>query len=352
MNRIRKYHEALLEATDLCLARDPRVYLMGLGVPDPKGIFGTTLGLQQKHGAQRVLDMPTAENGMTGVAIGSAIAGMRPILTHQRLDFALLAMEQMVNQAAKWHYMFGGQMRVPLVIRMILGRGWGQGPQHSQSLHAWFAHVPGLKVVMPVTPQDAKGLLIASVEDDNPVIFLEHRWLHNITGHVPEGHYTVPIGPARIARSGKDVTIVAASYMVLEALRAAELLAAEGIESEVVDLRTISPLDSDSINESVARTGRLVVADLGTKSFGISGEIVARVVETQLASLKAPPARVSAPDYPTPTSPALANNYYPRAPHIVAAVRRQFGLLVDEASLLVDNSPWLDVPEKSFTGPF
>jgi len=212
--------------------------------------------------------------------------------------------------------------------------------------------VPGLKVVMPVTPQDAKGLLIASVEDDSPVIFLEHRWLHNITGHVPEGHYTVPIGPARIARSGKDVTIVAASYMVLEALRAAELLAAEGIESEVVDLRTISPLDSDSINESVARTGRLVVADLGTKSFGISGEIVARVVETQLASLKAPPARVSAPDYPTPTSPALANNYYPRAPHIVAAVRRQFGLLVDEASLLVDNSAWLDVPEKSFTGPF
>jgi len=352
MNRILKYHEALLEATDICLAKDPNVYLMGLGVPDPKGIFGTTLGLQKKYGGQRVLDMPIAENGMTGVAIGSAIAGMRPILTHQRLDFALLAMEQMVNQAAKWHYMFGGRMRVPLVIRMILGRGWGQGPQHSQSLHAWFAHVPGLKVVMPATPHDAKGMLIASIEDDNPVIFFEHRWLHNITGHVPEGHYTVPLGSARVGRTGRDVTIVAASYMVLEALSAAELLAAEGIEAEVLDIRCISPLDSDSILQSVAKTGRLVIADLGTKSFGISGEIIARVVETSPALFKAAPARVCPPDYPTPTSPALANNYYPRAIHIVAAVRRQFGLPVDEASLSVDSSVFLDVPDKSFTGPF
>src|SRR4030042_2374230 len=166
-----KYFQALNEATDLCMAADPAVYIIGLGGPDPKGIFGSTLGLEQKYGAGRVMDMPVSENAMTGVAIGSALVGMRPIMTHQRIDFALLAMEQVVNQAANWHYMFGGQMSIPLVIRMIIGRGWGQGPQHSQSLQAWFAHVPGLKVVMPTTPYDAKGLLIAAIEDNNPVIF-------------------------------------------------------------------------------------------------------------------------------------------------------------------------------------
>src|SRR5258708_5297087 len=271
MNHIQKFHEALLDATDICVARDPNVYLMGLGVPDPKGIFGTTLGLQQKYGPKRVLDMPVSENGMTGVALGSALVGMRPILTHQRLDFALLAMEQMVNQAAKWHYTFGGKLKAPMVIRLVVGRGWGQGPQHSQSLHAWFAHVPGLKVVMPATPADAKGLFIASVEDNNPVIFSDRRWLHNITGQVPKGHYTVPIGPARTARAGRDVTIVAASYMTLEALRAAELLQADSVEAEVIDLRTISPLDVGTILESVSRTRRLVIADIGSTSFRIGG---------------------------------------------------------------------------------
>ena len=175
MSRELKFFEAIREATDLCLAKDPNVYVVGLGVPDPKGIFGTTSGLAEKYGSQRILDMPTSESAMTGVAIGSALVGMRPILTHQRLDFALYSMDQIVNHAAKWSYMFGGKVKIPLVIRMIVGRGWGQGPQHSQSLQAWFAHVPGLKVVMPATPHDAKGLLIASIEDENPVIFIEHR---------------------------------------------------------------------------------------------------------------------------------------------------------------------------------
>jgi len=258
-----KFFQALNEAIDLCMAMDPVVYVMGLGVPDPKGIFGTTLGLQQKYGSQRVMDMPTAENGMTGVAIGSALVGMRPILTHQRIDFALLAIEQMVNQAAKWHYMFGGQMRIPLVMRMIVGRGWGQGPQHSQSLQAWFAHVPGLKVVMPTTPYDAKGLLIASIEDNNPVVFIEHRWLYNITGHVPEGVYRVPLGRARVIRAGDDLTIAATSYMTLEALRAAEILAEDGVRAEIVDIRTLKPLDEGTILESVRKTGHLIVADAG-----------------------------------------------------------------------------------------
>ena len=225
------------------MAKDPSVYIMGLGVPDPKGVFGTTLGLQQKYGLKRVLDIPLSENAMTGVATGSALVGMRPIITHQRVDFALNAMEQMVNQAAKWHYMFGGQNRVPLVIRMIIGRGWGQGPQHPQSLQSWFAHVPGLRVVMPTTPHDAKGLLISSIEDDNPVIFIEHRWLHGISDHVPEGIYRVPLGKARVVREGRRVTIVATSYMVLESLRASETLSESGIEAEVIDVRCLRPLD-------------------------------------------------------------------------------------------------------------
>jgi len=352
INRTIKYSAAIQEALDLSLERNPAVYLMGLGVPDPKGIFGTTLGLEKKYGSRRVFDIPVAENGLTGIAIGSAITGMRPILTHQRLDFALLAMEQMINQAAKWHYMFGGQASVPAVFRMIIGRGWGQGPQHSQALHALFAHIPGLKVVLPTTPADAKGLLLAAVEDDNPVVFLEHRWLHNISGPVPEGYYTVPIGAARVARAGRDVTLVATSYMTLESLRAAEKLAQEGIEAEVIDLRSISPWDRTTIRESVAKTGRLIVADIGTKSFGIGAEIIAALVEEDLGLLKTAPARVCLPDLPTPTSPALAQYYYPRSPHLVAAARRQFGRPSPASELEPLPDVRYDVPDPTFSGPF
>ncbi|MCL4552848.1 MAG: alpha-ketoacid dehydrogenase subunit beta [Candidatus Marsarchaeota archaeon] len=348
-----KFFQAINEALDLCLDKDPAVYLMGLGVPDPKGIFGTTLGLQQKYGASRVFDMPTSENAMTGVAIGSALVGMRPIMTHQRMDFALLAMEQIVNQAANWHYMFGGQMSVPLVIRMIIGRGWGQGPQHSQSLQAWFAHVPGLKVVMPSTPYDAKGLLVSSIEDNNPVIFLEHRWLHNISGYVPEGAYRVPLGKARVVRQGTDITITALSYMVLEAIRAAELLAKDGISAEVVDIRTLRPLDEDLILTSVRKTGRLLVADTAWKTGGFAGEIVARVCEKAFNDLKAPPVREALPDCPTPTTRSLANSYYPRAVHIVASARRLLGISGDGNGLSQPgHSIPLDVPDSSSTGPF
>ena len=187
MSRQMTCAQALREAQDLCLAADPSVFLMGRGVPDPKGIFGTTSGLAEAHGAERVFDMPCAENAMTGVAIGAALAGMRPVMTHQRVDFALLALEQLCNQAANWRAMFAGQQTVPLTVRLMVGRGWGQGPQHSQCLHAWLAHVPGLKVVMPTTPHDAKGLLIAAIEDDDPVVFIEHRWLHGLRGEVPDG---------------------------------------------------------------------------------------------------------------------------------------------------------------------
>ena len=242
MHRQLKFSEAILEATDQKMAQDSNVYIMGLGVPDPKGIFGTTSGLSAKYGSDRVMDMPTSENAMTGIAIGTAILGMRPIMTHQRVDFFLLALDQLINNAAKWHYMFGNQMKVPLVIRLIIGRGWGQGPQHSQSLHSFFAHIPRLKVVMPATPYDAKGLHISAIEDDNPVIYLEHRWLHGIFGEVPLEPYTVPIGEAKIVQGGKDITIVAASHMVLEAYRAAKWLQEDGINVEIIDLRSIQPL--------------------------------------------------------------------------------------------------------------
>lgn len=348
------YARALNEAVDICLERDPKVYLLGLGVPDPIGVFGTTAGLREKHGADRVFDMPIAENGMTGIALGSALTGMRPVMTHMRLEFAMTAMDQICNQAAKWHYMFGGQSKVPLTMRMIIGRGWGQGPQHSQSLHNWFAHIPGLKVAMPATPHDAKGMLIAAIEDNNPVVFIEHRWLHNIQGPVPEGHYTVPLGEPRLIRQGKDTTIVSSSYATLDALKAANQLAADGINVDVIDLRTIAPLDDTLILESVARTGRLVVADQGTLTAGFAAEIIARVTEKAFDRLKAAPIRVTLPDCPTPTTRALSNYYYPTPGHIAAAVRKAMGLPVDGDPFAGINpaDKTLDVPDKAFTGPF
>ena len=345
------FADALKEGLDQCMAADPTVYAMGLGVPDPKGTFGTTAGLAAKHGAGRVLDMPTSENGMTGVAIGSALVGMRPVMTHQRVDFALLALDQVVTQAAKWHYMFGGRTRIPLVIRLIIGRGWGQGAQHSASLQSWFAHIPGLKVVMPATPHDAKGLLIASIEDDNPVIFLEHRWLHNIRGPVPEGMYRVPIGPPRLVKAGDDVTIAASSYMTLEALRAAEELERDGVSAEVIDVRTMRPLDEALLIESVQKTGRLVAVDNGWTTCGFTAELVALVAEAAFDDLKAPPKRLGFADAPAPTSPALSAQYYPRARDIEAAVRETLG----RPAVARPSEPFsvpLDVPDPSFTGPF
>ncbi len=350
--RMLTFAKAINEALDLCMAKDPRVFVMGLGVSDSKGVFGTTLNLASKYGSRRVLDMPTSENGMTGVAIGCALVGLRPVLVHQRMDFAILAMDQIVNQASKWYYMYGGQRPIPLVIRLIIGRGWGQGPQHSQSLQSWFAHVPGLKVVMPSTAHDAKGLLIASIEDDNPIIFIEHRWLHNIMGSVPGDMYRVPIGLSRIARTGNDITIAATSFMTLESMRAATILDANGVSAEVIDIRSLRPLDDASLMESVRKTGRLVVADVGWGFCGFSAEVVARVCEMGLGYLKAAPVRVSLVDGPIPSSPALAARYYPRARDIAAEVRKMLGVDVKESDQAPLDSIPSDVPDPSFSGPF
>lgn len=350
--RTLSYAEAILEGTDQCLGKYPEAYVIGLGAPDPGGIFGTTLGLQGKYGSERVLDMPVAENGMTGIAIGSAITGLRPIMTHQRLDFMLLAIEQIVNQAAKWHYMFDQKMKVPMVIRVIIGRGWGQGPQHSQSLHSWFAHIPGLKVIAPFTPHDAKGMLIAAVQDDNPVIVIEHRWLYNLKDHVPEEMYHVPLGKAKVVREGQDLTIVALSHMTLEAVLAAELLKEKGVSTEVVDLRSLRPLDTQTVLHSIRKTGRLIVADPAWKRCGMASEIIAVAAEGAFSELKAPPIRITHADHPLPTAAALSKDFYPRAQHIVFAAGKLMGLNLDESILRYQGKVPHDLPDLSFSGPF
>jgi len=352
-----KYSEAILEATDLAMAQDPHVYIMGLGVPDPKGIFGTTLGLAQKYGEERVLDMPTSENGMTGIAIGSALLGMRPMMTHQRVDFFLLALDQLINNAAKWNYMFAGQCSVPLVIRLIIGRGWGQGPQHSQSLHSLFAHIPGLKVVMPANPYDAKGLLLTALRENNPVVYLEHRWLHSVFGEVPEGDYQVPFGKAKCLQEGTDVTLVTCSHMTLEAYRALKWLKEANISAELIDIRSIRPLDTETIFHSVRKTGRLVVIDPDWKFLGFGAEILAQVAEQCFSSLLASPLRIAYPDSFVPTSWALANHFYPTAKQIARDVLRMMNKPVEAQFLSEEirreaNETPLDVPNQQFTGPF
>jgi acetoin:2,6-dichlorophenolindophenol oxidoreductase subunit beta len=352
-----KYSEAILQATDQLMELDPRIYLMGLGVPDPKGIFGTTLGLQQKYGAERVLDMPTSENGMTGIAIGSALLGMRPIMTHQRVDFFLLAMDQLINNAAKWHYMFGGELSVPLVIRLIIGRGWGQGPQHSQTLHSYFAHIPGLKVVMPSSPYDAKGVLVSAVKDNNPVIYIEHRWLHQIHGEVPQELYSVPLGQAKIVVEGDALTIIACSHMTVEAFKATQSLQEQGIWAELIDLCSIKPLDWETILKSVRKTGKVLIVDPDWKTCGFASEVAALIAEEAFDALKAPLKRMCYPDRLSPTSWALANHYYPTAQNITLTVLEMLGAPIQGRKLLETllqekmQTP-LDIPDSSFTGPF
>ncbi len=314
------FGEALREALAQALERDPRVYVMGQGVDDPGGMFGSTKDLHKIHPG-RVFDTPLSENGTLGMAIGSAMAGLRPVSVHNRPDFLLLALDQIANHAAKWSYMFAGQVPVPLVVRACIGRGWGSAAQHSQALQAIFIHFPGLKVVMPSTAYDAKGLLIAAIADENPVIFLEHRWLYKHTSHVPEHLYAVPIGSGTIRRRGRDATLVAVSHMVIEALRAADRLAAEGIEVEVLDPRSLKPLDEALILESLARTGRLLVVDPDWPTAGFSAEVLAVAAEKGWDRLRRPPRRLTFPDLPVPAGHVLEEAFYPGVEEIVEAVR-------------------------------
>jgi pyruvate dehydrogenase E1 component beta subunit len=267
------FAEAVREATAEAMREDESVILYGLGVNDPGRVFGTTAGLVEEFGPERVFETPTAENAMTGIAVGAAIAGVKTIVTHQRFDFFLLAMDQLVNSAAKWRYMFGGQFQVPVVFRLITGRGWGQGPTHSQSYHSWLAHVPGLKVVMPSNALDAKALLKASIEDPNPVVFIENRWLHQTTSLVVKGSGSEELGKSRVVAEGDSLTIVAMGYGVVEALRACKELDKLNIHCEVIDLRTLAPLDLETIAQSAAKTRRLLVVDLAPETGSIAHTI-------------------------------------------------------------------------------
>lgn len=314
-----RYIKAINEALSEEMARDERVFVIGEDVGLAGGAFGATRDLLQRFGAGRVRDTPISEAAIVGLAVGAAMQGLRPVAEIMFADFLTLSMDQIVNQLAKARYMFGGMYRMPVVIRAACGGGLNAGPQHSQSPEAWFAHVPGLKVVMPATPHDAKGLLKAAIRDDNPVLVLEHKALHALKGEIPDDEYLVPIGQADVKRAGKDVTLVAASRMVHHCLEAAATLASEGVEAEVIDLRTVSPLDRNTILGSVEKTARLVVAHEAVRAFGVGAEIVATVCE-ELPRARAAVARVGAPFVPVPF--AQEQQYLPGANDVVQAARK------------------------------
>ncbi|TAL20621.1 alpha-ketoacid dehydrogenase subunit beta [Patescibacteria group bacterium] len=315
------YAEAIAEATDQAMQLDRSVIVIGQGTRDRGHIFGTVAGLFEKYGPERIIEMPLSEAAVAGVAIGAALDGLRPVLILQRTDFVFLIMDQLINQAAKWRFTFGGRGRVPLTLRLITGKGWGQGPQHSQSLHATFGHFPGLRVAMPTEPDDAKGLLLNAIFSDDPTVILETRPLFARRGEVPEAPYTRPFGRARILRPGSDVTVVATAYLLPEALAAAASLAAEGISAEVIDPVSVSPLDQAAIIASVSRTRRLVVADASWAPFGFASELAAIVGEKLFGVLSAPVRRVTLPFTPAPTARALEQAYYPNAATVAAAVK-------------------------------
>ena len=317
------YAEAIREGLAQAMEADERVFLFGEDVGVYGGAFGVSGDLVHRFGKDRVIDTPISELGLAGAAVGAALTGMRPVLEIQFSDFITLAMEQIVNQAAKIRFMFGGKASVPMVVRLPGGSGTGAAGQHSQSLEAWFAHVPGLKVVQPSTPHDAKGLLLAAIDDPNPVLIFEHKLLYKTRGPVPAGAYRVPIGSAAVRRTGRDLTIVAASIMALRSAAAAERLAGEGIDAEVIDLRSLRPIDFPTIAQSVRRTHRLLIVYEGVKTMGIGAEIAALVAESEVFDfLDAPIARLGGADAPIPYNPVLEKASVPQEDDIVAAARR------------------------------
>ena len=308
---------AVNQALEEELRRDPDVFITGIDVGAKGDVFGTTLGLWEKFGSERIIDTPIAENGILGVAIGAAAQGLRPVASLMFMDFIGVCFDQIMNQMAKMRYMFGGKITLPLTVMVTAGAGAGNAAQHSQSLEALLCHIPGLKVVMPGSPADLKGLLKASIREDNPVIFVQHKRLLRLKGEVPEGEYTVPLGKARVVREGKDLTIVATAYMVQEALVAAERLAEKGIEAEVIDPRTLVPLDMETILASVRKTHRVVVVHEAVRFCGIGAEIAAQITEEAFDYLDGPPLRIGGPFSPVPYSPALEKLWVPGADEIV-----------------------------------
>ena len=349
LHRQLSYAQAINEAISISMNRDKKILLIGLGVDDPKRIFGTTNGLKEKF-PSRVFDMPTSENAITAFSIGLSMRNYKSIITHQRVEFSLLSVEQIVNQAAKWHFMNAGQMSVPIVIRMVIGRGWGQGPQHSQTLEALYANIPGLKIVSPSTPSDAKGIMISSIEDLNPVLFFEHRWLHHIKGNVNSGYYKLKLGKSKILKKGKNLTVVTNSFTSLEATKAIELIKDLKLSIELIDLITIRPLDIETIVNSVKKTGKLLVVDNGWKTYGISAEILSTVAERVPNCMLY--SRIGTHENSIPSSQSLAKFFYPTAYSISKEIFRILKINYTLLNKYFSNKYSSDQPDPSFTGPF
>ena len=357
-NRKITMSEAIGEATTQAMEKDDSIFVIGEGVTDPKKIFGTTVGLIEKFGQERVIEAPIAENGLMGFCVGSALSGMRPLLIHQRVEFALLSMEQIINNAAKMHYISNGKHNVPVVVRLIIGRGWGQGPAHSQSLEPLFAYIPGLRVVMPAFANDAKGMLLTALSENIPTIFIEHRWCHYVTGEVSKNPINIPLDGPAIIRSGSDITIVGTSYMLYEVLIASDIANDFGISIEIIDLRILKPLKLDKILKSVSKTKRLICVDTGFREYGIGAEISASVSEVEFNNLLKPVSRIGLPDRPTPSSRHLAADYYPTGEKIIQEIGNLMEFDENEINKMIDElnirKPDIkaDVPNPLFKGPF
>lgn len=319
------FAQAVREALAEEMRRDPAVFIIGEDVAEAGTPFKVLSGLVEEFGAQRVMDTPISEAGITGMAVGAAMTGLRPVVDIMFGDFITLAMDQIANQAAKVHYMSGGKLTVPMVVRTTMGATRRSGAQHSQSLHAWVSHVPGLKVALPSTPYDAKGLLKTAIRDDNPVVFFEDKMMYQVKGPVPEDEYTLPFGVADVKRAGEDITLVATSSMVHVALAAAEMLAADGISAEVIDPRTTVPLDTQTLIESAKKTGRAIVVDEGYERYGVTAEIASVIADGAFYDLEAPVKRMGASDVPVPFSPVLEDLTVPTAETVATAARTLCG---------------------------
>ncbi|MCX6328964.1 MAG: alpha-ketoacid dehydrogenase subunit beta [Bacteroidia bacterium] len=347
MKRKISYCQALNEAMVQEMERDVQVFVYGIGVPDHKKVFGSMDGILEKFGPERCFDTPLCESAMTGFGLGAALNGMRPIHVHIRIDFMMLAINQIANMVSSYNYMSRRKLNVPLVIRAIIGRGWGQGCQHSKSMYSTFAHIPGIKVILPTTPRDAKGLLTAAIRDNSPVICIEHRWLYWQEDYVPEEPFTIPIGEANILQEGSDITVVATSWMNVEALKAADILGKRGISIEIVDPRTIAPLNDSLIISSVEKTGLCIVADNDWIDYGFSAEMAARVSAKCFGKLKSPVRRIGFAQTPCPTVRHMENAFYPNAINIIRNVEEMLGLTPTDLSKDEFYSH-----EKRFKGPF
>ena len=339
------YADAILSANKIMLKKNKDVFIFGQGVDDPKGHYGTTLNLHKDFGNHRCFDTPICEESMTGVGIGAAIAGMRPILVHQRMDFLMLAMNQLVNMASKIHYISNGKLCVPLVVRACIGRSWGQGAQHSQSLFSVFAHIPGLKVIAPTTPHDVKGTLITSIEDKNPVIFIEHRMLYKNKGLVPKDYYRVEFGKSRTLSKGSDITLVGISFTVIDCINAKKLLKEKSIKAEVIDLLSIQPLDMSKIVSSVKKTKKLIIVENDWINCGVSSEIISRLLETY--NVKFEVKRIGYLFTPCPTTAKLEESFYP-SPEKIAKV--SYEMITKKKNWLPKKIRTKEIEE--FKGPF